>query len=134
MLSLILNWLGGSFASSIISGALDAYKLKLAAGTSQATLAEQLATQELAVQAKELELQTQLRLAQIGHFWEPEHLFGYIMVIYFGKVVLWDKVLAMGSTDALTGASAEWAGLIMMFYFGKRGIENVTRIWASRSK
>lgn len=53
------------------------------------------------------------------------------MVIYFGKVVLWDKVLGPltgGSTDALTGEAATWAGMIMLFYFGKRGIENVARI------
>jgi hypothetical protein len=33
-----------------------------------------------------------------------------------------------GSTDPLTGEVAGWAGMIMLFYFGKRGFENVARI------
>jgi hypothetical protein len=76
-------------------------------------------------------LQTELRKAQIGHRYEPEHLFGYVMVIYFAKVVLWDKVLGSltgGSTDPLTGEVATWTGMIMPFYFGKLGLENVARI------
>ena len=32
------------------------------------------------------------------------------------------------TVDALTGEVATWAGMIMLFYFGKRGIENVARI------
>ncbi len=49
-------------------------------------------------------------------------------LVFYGKVLLWDKVLALGSTDAVTGEVAHWAGAIMAFYFGKRGIENVARI------
>jgi len=41
-------------------------------------------------------------------------------------------VLAFGSTDAVTGEVAHWAGAIMAFYFGKRGIENVARIVGNR--
>jgi len=43
-----------------------------------------------------------------------------------------DKVLALGSTDAVAGSVADWAGAIMAFYFGKRGIENVARIVGNR--
>ena len=114
---------------NLIAGPLvNAYKAKLDAGNTTERLAADLASRELDVQAKEIEVQHQLRIAQVGHWYTPESLFGYIMVIYFAKVVLWDKVLALGSTDPITGAAAEWAMIIMMFYFGKRGIENVARI------
>jgi hypothetical protein len=115
----------------IVTGLINAYKGKLAAGNTSESIAADLAGRELVVQQREGELQTQLRIAEIGHWYEPEHLFGYVMVIYFAKVVLWDKVLGAltgGSTDALTGESATWAGMIMLFYFGKRGFENVARI------
>jgi hypothetical protein len=87
---------------------------------------------ELDLQSREAELQTQLRIAQIGKWYEPEHLFGYILVTYFGKCIVWDKVLALGSTDTLGGDIQTWAGLIVITYFGKRGIENVARILARK--
>ena len=31
-------------------------------------------------------------------------------------------------TDPLTGEAIGWAAMVMAFYFGKRGIENVARI------
>jgi hypothetical protein len=110
---------------------VDGYKARLDATNTRAHIDADLATRELAVQQREAELQTELRKAQIGRWYEPEHLFGYVMAIYFGKVVLWDKVLGHltgGTTDPLGGDVATWAGMIMLFYFGKRGFENVARI------
>ena len=110
---------------------VDGYKAKLDATNTSEHINADLATRELALQQREAELQTELRKAQIGKWYEPEHLFGYVMAIYFGKVVLWDKVLGHitgGTTDPLGGDVATWAGMIMLFYFGKRGFENVARI------
>ena len=73
-------------------------------------------------------MQGDYKRALIGHWYEPTNLFGYIMVIYFGKIIVWDKVLKLGATDSITGQGAEWAGWIMLFYVGKRGFENVARI------
>ena len=53
-------------------------------------------------------------------------------LVFYGKVLLWDKCLGWGSTDAVAGSVADWAGAIMAFYFGKRGIENVARIVGNR--
>jgi len=33
-----------------------------------------------------------------------------------------------GSTDPLAGEAATWAGMIMLFLFGKLGFENIARI------
>ena len=73
-------------------------------------------------------VESDYKRALIGRWYEPTNLFGYIMVIYFGKIIVWDKVLKLGVTDGITGQGAEWAGWIMMFYVGKRGFENVARI------
>ena len=120
----ILSFLGGP----IVNGAIKAYQAKLAAGNTSEHIAADLAARELAVQQRETEVQGEYKRALIGHWYEPTNLFGYVMVIYFAKIVLWDKVLKLGVTDAITGQGAEWAGWIMLLYVGKRGVENVARI------
>ncbi|WP_245003778.1 phage terminase large subunit [Bradyrhizobium liaoningense] len=44
------------------------------------------------------------------------------------KLLVWDKVLGLGTTDALAGFAAITANLVVSFYFAKRGFENVARI------
>lgn len=41
---------------------------------------------------------------------------------------VWDAIQGLGSTAALKGDVSVWAGMIMGFYFTKRGFENVARI------
>jgi hypothetical protein len=120
----ILNFMGGP----VIKGLTDAYQAKLAAGNTQERIAADLAGRELEVQAKEAEAQTQLRIAMIGRWYEPTQLLGYIAVVYVAKVVIWDIVLGLGTTDPIRGAVGEWMGAIIMFLIGKRGFENVARI------
>ena len=45
-----------------------------------------------------------------------------------GKLLIWDKVLGLGSTDPLAGFAAVTSNLVVSFYFAKRGFENVARI------
>lgn len=130
------TWLASFISGPIIKGVLDGYKAKLAAGNTSERIAADLAQRELEVQKQEATVQAQLKVAQIGHPWEPEKLFAYIIVIYFAKIVLWDKVVGSFAgytanvfrTDPLTGEAVGWAAMVMAFYFGKRGIENVARI------
>jgi hypothetical protein len=124
MWTAILSFLGGP----VIKGLIDGYKAKLEAGNTSERIAADLAGRELELQRREAEVQAGYKRALIGHWYEPTNLFGYIMVIYFGKIIVWDKVLKLGVTDSITGQGAEWAGWIMMFYVGKRGFENVARI------
>jgi len=137
----MLAWLASFLSGPIINGVINAYKAKLESGNTRERIAADLAARELAVQQVEVQAQAALKVAEVGHPWEPEKLFAYILVIYFAKIVLWDKVLGsfLGQscykdvcssflTDPLTGEAIGWAALIMGFYFGKRGIENVARI------
>jgi len=120
----ILSFLGGP----VIKGLIDAYNAKLKAGNVDSKIAADLAASEIAAQTLETQAQTQLKIAEIGHPWEPEKLAFYVTLVFYAKVLLWDKVLAMGSTDQLAGDVSTWAGMIMGFYFGKRTFENVARI------
>ena len=53
---------------------------------------------------------------------------GYFVAAYFGKLLVWDKVLGLGVTDPLSGFAATTANLVVSFYFAKRGFENIARI------
>ena len=123
-------WLGlmQLIGGPVVSGLISAYREHLKATTTDKQTASDLAGREIAAQVSETQAITQLKIAQIGHFWEPEKLAMYITLIFYGKVLVWDKCLGLGTTDEVTGASAIWAGLIMSFYFAKRGAENVSTI------
>jgi hypothetical protein len=101
---------------------------KLKAGNTSDKIAADLAGNEIAAQTAETQAVTQLRIAEIGHPWEPDKLMGYFVAIYFGKLLIWDKVLGLGTTDGLQGFAATTANLVVSFYFAKRGFENVARI------
>jgi hypothetical protein len=120
----IISFLGGP----VIKGLIDAYNAKLKAGTVETKVAADLAAAEIAAQTAEASLIAQYRLAELGRWYEPDKLMGYCVAIYFAKLLVWDKVLGFGSTDALAGFAAITANLVVSFYFAKRGFENVARI------
>lgn len=124
----IVQWLAGFLTAPLLKSAIDAYKTKVAGANDAARIAADLAGRELLVQQREAELQTEYRIATVGRWYEPDKLMGYCVAIYFGKLLLWDKVLGLGVTDPLGGFASTTANLIVMFYFGKRGIENVAAI------
>ncbi|WP_249158670.1 hypothetical protein [Bradyrhizobium tropiciagri] len=119
-----MSFIGGP----VIKGLLDAYNAHLQATTSDKQIAADLAAKEMAVQTVEIQEQQRLKTAEIGHPWEPEKLAFYVTLIFYAKCVIWDKVLGLGTTDALGGDVSTWAGMVMAFYFGKRTFENVARI------
>ncbi len=45
-----------------------------------------------------------------------------------GKLLIWDKVLGLGTTEPLAGFASVTSNLVVSFYFAKRGFENVARI------
>jgi hypothetical protein len=120
----ILSFIGGP----VIKGLIDAYEARLKAGNTSEKIAADLAAGEIAAQTAETQAIAQYRIAEIGHPWEPDKLIGYFVAIYFGKLLIWDKVLGLGSTDGLQGFAATTANLVVSFYFVKRGFENVARI------
>jgi hypothetical protein len=122
--SMLFSFLGGPVAKALVS----AYQAHLSATTTDNQTAAELAGREIGAQIAETQAIMQLKIAEIGHPWEPEKLAMYITLIFYAKVMVWDKVLGLGFTDEVTGTSATWAALIMSWYFAKRGVENVARI------
>lgn len=130
----ILSFLGGP----VVKGLIEAYQAKLKAGNVDAKIASDLAATEIAAQQIEIQQTTALRVAEIGHPWEVEKLFAYVTLAYYAKLVLFDKIIgslaghssshSIFDTDGLTSVDAIWGGMVIAFYFGKRGFENVMRI------
>jgi len=120
----ILSFIGGP----VIKGLIDAYQAKLKAGNVESKIASDLAASEIAAQTSENAAITQYRIAEIGHWYEPDKLMGYFVALYFGKLLVWDKVLGLGVTDPLAGFASATSNLVVSFYFAKRGFENVARI------
>jgi len=120
----IISFLGGP----VIKGLISAYQAHLTAvNTSEATAAD-LAGKEIAAQVSETSAVLQYRIAEIGYWYEPDKLMGYFVALYFGKLLVWDKVLGLGTTDPLAGFASVTSNLVVSFYFAKRGFENVARI------
>jgi hypothetical protein len=134
MFAAILNWLGSLLGGPFAKAAVDAYRARLTAENNSETIAADLAARELAVEQRERELATQIVVAEQGRWYTalPRPLFAYAFIIYVWKVVVWDKVLGLGATDALSGDVARWAMIVLTAYFGGRSIEKVARILARK--
>ena len=124
MLQLILNWLGGP----VISAGIEAYKAKITAENDADARTTELAGKALLLDQREAELRSQERIALIGRWYEPVNLMGYLLVLYIGKVVLFDSMLGLGETPAIKGAVGEWLGMIATFFVGTRGAVSVAAI------
>jgi len=126
LLAPILNSLFGAAFSS----AVQAYQAKLTSENSAQQIAATLAARELAVEQREAEVAAQVIIAEEGRWWTalPRAIVQYSFSIYVFTVVVVNKVLHIGSTDALSGDIATWAGWVMMVWFGGRSAEKVARI------
>src|SRR3569833_1064699 len=134
MVATLLSWLGNLLGGPFAQAAVDAYRAKLSAGNASEKIAADLAARELDVAARERELATRLLIAEQGRWYSalPRPLFAGAFIIYTWKVVVWDKVLALGSTDPLGGDVAQWAMIVLTAYFGGRSLEKVARILARK--
>lgn len=120
----IIGFLGGP----VIKGLIDAYQAKLKAGNVSEKIASDTAAGEMAIQTVEIKAQADYRIAALGYWYEPDKIMGYAVAVYVAKLLIWDKVLGLGTTDPLVGWIEITANLIVGSYFAKRGFENIARI------
>ncbi|MBI2713669.1 MAG: hypothetical protein HYX37_04355 [Rhizobiales bacterium] len=134
MFATVLGWLGNLFGGPFAKAAVDAYRAKLTAENTSEKIAADLAARELVVESRERELAAQVVIAEQGRWYTalPRPLFAFAFVIYVWKVVVWDKVLGLGTTAALSGDVAQWALIVLTAYFGGRSLEKVARILARK--
>jgi hypothetical protein len=134
MFSAVLAWLGSLLGGPFAKAAVDAYRAKLAAENTSEKIQADLALRELAVEQRERELAAEMLVAEEGRWYTalPRPLFAFAFIIYVWKVVVWDKVLGLGTTDALSGDVSQWAMAVLTAYFGGRSLEKFARIFAKK--
>ena len=134
MLSAVLSWLGNLLGGPFAKAALDAYRAKLAAENTSEKIAADLAVREMLLKQRERELAFKVVIAEQGRWYTalPRPLFAFAFIIYVWKVVVWDKVLGLGTTEALSGEVSQWGMIVLTAYFGGRSLEKVARIFARR--
>jgi hypothetical protein len=126
----MLQRLAQFLTAPIVNGAIAAYKAKIEATNSQDRMAADLAAKEIEAEIEARKQASAIILAEQGRWYTAivRPLFAAPFIIFAWKVVVWDKVLGLGTTDALGGAVADWAGYVLVAYFGGRSIEKVARI------
>lgn len=126
----MLQFIGNLIAGPFINGAINAYKAKLESGNTRERIAADLAAKQLELDEREREIQGQILVAEQGNWFTRiiRPLWALPFVIWTWKVVFYDKVLGLGVTDELHGATANLLVTIAGAYFIGRSAETVARI------
>jgi len=140
-----MGWLLGKFLaapvisailSPIVKGLLTAQKQKLEAiGSHEARVAE-LAQQAMALERREAEVNAQVVIAEQGNWMTRwvRPVWAMPFIAFTWKVVVWDKMLGWGATDALDPRM--WSVFMLMVgaYYGGRSAEKVATTIAGAFK
>lgn len=125
------GFIANLFAGPIIGALTSAYKAKLAAGNTTEAKATELAIKEIEGQIEARKVDASILREEQG-WWVTaliRPLLALPFIIFTFKVVVWDKVLGWGVTDALDARMWDVFMLVVGAYFGGRTIEKVARIF-----
>ncbi len=125
----IARWLANKLGGQVVGGLVEAYKAKLDAANTKDRIAADLAAKEIDAEIEARRQASAIIIAEQGRWYTAivRPLLAFPIIIYFWKVIVWDKVLGLGSTDPITGMVADWSGMILTAYVGGRSIEKVAR-------
>jgi hypothetical protein len=129
----MLQWLAQFLTAPIIGGFIEAYKAKLAADNTQDRTAADLAAKAIAAEIEARQSANAIIVAEQGRWYTAmiRPLLALPVIIYLWKVIVWDKVLGLGTTDAIHGDVGVWAGMIVTTYVGGRSLEKIAKtIWS----
>ena len=129
----MLQWLASLLTAPIVNGVIEAYKARLDAENSQDRAAADLAAKAIAAEIEARKSADALIMAEQGRWYTAiiRPLLALPVVVFMWKVIVWDKVLGLGTTDALTGDVATWSGAIVTTYVGGRSLEKIAKtIWS----
>jgi hypothetical protein len=124
------TWLASLIGGPVITSLINAYKAKLDAANTQDRIAADLAAKEIEAEIAARADASRIIIAEQGRWYTAiiRPLLALPIIIYLWKVIVWDKVLGLGTTDPITGMIADWTGMILAAYVGGRSIEKVARI------
>ena len=125
------TWLASLIGGPVITGLINANNAKHDAANTQDRIAADLAAKEIEAEIEARKQASAIIIAEQGRWYTAiiRPLLALPIIIYLWKVIVWDKVLGLGTTDPITGMIADWCGLILTVYVGGRSIEKVARIF-----
>jgi hypothetical protein len=123
----LLKLFTGPVLNAITGPIVEAYKAKLGAENNQDGKIVELASKAIDAEIDARREASKILVAEQGRWWTaaPRAITCWSFAIFVAKVVVWDKVLGLGSTDALTGDVSGWAGMVMVTWFGGRSLEKI---------
>src|SRR3982074_3826087 len=127
------QWLPSLFTAPIINGFLDAYRAKLDSQNTQGAQAVKVARAALLAEVDARKSANAIIIAEQRRWYTAmsRPLLAIPVIIYLWKVIVWDKVLGWGTTDAIAGDVGIWAGTIVATYVGGRSLEEIaTTVWS----
>jgi hypothetical protein len=129
----MLQWLASFLTAPVINGVIAAYKARLDAQNLQGQAAADLAAKAIGAEIEARKSADALIIAEQGRWYTAviRPLLALPVIIFMWKVIVWDKVFGLGTTDALTGDVATWSGAIVTTYVGGRSLEKIAKtIWS----
>jgi hypothetical protein len=131
----MLAWLASFLTPQIVGGFIEAYKARLAAASTADATAADLAKAAMLAEIEARKQATAVVIAEQGRWWTAiiRPLLAAPVIVFMWKVIVWDKVLGLGSTEPLGGEVSTWAGAIVTTYVGGRSLEKIaSTIWSRR--
>ena len=121
----LIKWFGGIDINGLVSTATKAYAAKQDAGVKHDQIDEDLVTKAAQLSVQEAQLNEQIVVAEQGNWLTrmARPMIAFPFIVYLWKVILWDKVLAWGVTDALGTNLDTIMGTIIASYFIGRTVE-----------
>ncbi|GGF56838.1 hypothetical protein GCM10007301_15670 [Azorhizobium oxalatiphilum] len=132
LLTTILSWLSGGLVDRV----LDTLNKRVDAQTEQEKLRTQITVEAIKAEVASRQSDRDVLVAEQGRWYTAmvRPLLAAPVIIFLWKVIVWDKVLGLGTTDALNGTVADWAGAIVTTYVGGRSVEKVAALLTRKSR
>lgn len=127
MWGMIFSFLGGP----LINGLISAYRERLKAINTQDAMALDLLQKEVEADIAARAEATKLLIVEQGRWYTAmiRPLFALPFIVFSFKIVVWDKVLHLGTTDGLDANFWSVFQTIIISYFGATAVERVSRIF-----
>lgn len=127
MMAWLLSFLSGPLLNSLV----NAYKAKLEAGNTRDAKAVDLAVAEIQGDIAARSAAKEIIIAEQGHWYTAiiRPLFALPFVIFAWKVIVWDKVLAWGTTDPIDPNMWTVFLAVIGSYFGLTAIDRIARVF-----
>jgi hypothetical protein len=128
------KWILSFLSAPLLAAVVDGYKAKLAAANTQDAHAVDLAKAELLATIEAEKSGHALLIAEQGRWYTAavRPAFAVIVLVVFAKILVWDKVLGWGTTDAIDPRMWSAITIILSSYFGGRSLEKIANVFARR--